>query len=90
MTKRIVIAEGCVGGGITVDGKELWGETNVMSDEERKELTAYLLARLGEEVARSTVSIQTIIELFQYGEYETADSPCDQCGDTMSWTRYTI
>lgn len=90
MKKNIVIAEGCIGGGITVDGKELWGETNVMSDEERNELTAHLLVRLGEEVAKSTVSVQNLIELFQYDKYETADSPCGTCGDTMGWTYYTI
>lgn len=91
--KKIIISEGCLAFYTTVDGKMLYGEDfqkDVMSEQERGELIDYLLVKVKENVKQGSIAINSLIELFQYDNYESGDEPCDQCGDTVSKTYYEI
>ncbi len=88
---KIVISEGCTAFHTTVDGKLLYGEgNNVMTDEERALLVEHLFVRLREEIKNSAVSINDIIQLFQYDDYEMSEHECDTCGDRIVTTTWEI
>lgn len=90
LPKKITISEGCTAFYTVVDGKMLYGEYDPMTDQERDELIDYLAEKIKEEAKRSTISINNMIELFQYDRYETEEHCCDTCGDTVSRTYYEI
>lgn len=89
-TKKIIISDGCTAFYTTVDGKLLYGEGNAMTDLERNEFVDYLLLRLKEHIDKGCVSIDDVIKLFQYDDYEYDEHSCDQCGDTVSRTYYEL
>jgi len=91
--KKIIISEGCLAFYTTVDGKMLYGEDfqkDVMSEKDREELVDYLLVKIKENVKQGSITINSLIELFQYNDYESGNEPCEQCGDTVSKTHYEI
>jgi len=92
MSKKIIISEGCTAFYTDVDGKTLYGECNsmTMTDKEREDFIDYLAGKIKEEVKRGSISINNMIQLFQYDKYETNEHCCDQCGDIVSRTYYKI
>lgn len=88
--KQIVISDGCTAFYTTVDGKMLYGENNAMTKEEVNDFIDYLSEKIKEEAKKGTISVDNMIQLFQYDEYENDGNCCDQCGDTVSRTYYSI
>jgi len=80
---KVEISEGCTAFYTTIDGKPI-------EEVDKNQLLDYLLVKLKESVNRGEVSIDDIIKLFQYDDYETDSRPCEQCGDSVSRTFWNI
>ena len=61
-----------------------------MPKEKQEEIVDYLLVKLKEEFKVGSVLIDQIVGIFQYDDYENDPEPCDQCGDTVQTTTWTI
>jgi len=93
MTKyNIIISEGCTAFYTDVNGKTVGGsyEPTRLTEEEENELVDYLLVKVKEGITNSTISLNALIGLFQYDDYETDEYSCEQCGDSVSRTIYNI
>lgn len=92
MTKyKIIISEGCTAFYTTVNDKLTYGEgVSVMSDDERKEFLEYLLVKIREGVEDNTIDLNTVINIFQYDEWEQDDDTCEQCGDSVNRTIWNL
>lgn len=88
--RKIVKSEGCRSWATMVDGKNLYGEYEPMTEEQRDELTDYLCARFKEEMKKSSVSLDDLIACFQYESCETEDGYCETCGDSVTETTWLI
>lgn len=83
---KIVKREGCTAYGWTFDGKCL----SEISPEEQEQIFIYLCLKLKENMKDGRCSLTDLVEVFQYDEYESDDSPCDQCGDYVSTITWEI
>ena len=59
-------------------------------ENEKEEIVNYLIDQLKEAYKRGEVTLESLIQNFQYDEYERDDYECEQCGDTVSTTTYNI
>lgn len=89
---NIIISEGCTAFYTDVNGKTVGGsyEPTRLSEEEEAELVDYLLKKVKEGLAKSTIDLNALIGLFQYDHYESDDHSCETCGDTVHRTIYNI
>lgn len=89
---NIVISQGCTAFYTDVNGKTVGGsyEPTALTAAEETELIDYLLVKVKEGIGEGTISLNSLIDLFQYDEYETDEYPCDQCGDTVWRAIYNI
>ena len=87
---KIDKSEGCTAYGTTVNGQDVYGEFEPMNASQIDELVDYLCERFKEKLKRSTVQIDDLIACFQYDSYETEDSYCEQCGDSVTQTTWNI
>jgi hypothetical protein len=89
---NIIISEGCTAFYTDVNGKTVGGsyEPTRLTDEEENELVDYLLIKVKEGIANGTIDLNGLIGLFQYDDYETDDTSCETCGDSVSRTIYNI
>ena len=87
---EIIKSEGCLSFGTTVNGKDMYGEYNPMTPAEIMELVDYLCEKFKEQLKNNTVSIDDLIECFQYDDSETEDDSCDTCGDSVSTTTWRL
>lgn len=81
----ITITRGCISANTTFDGVSIADE-NV----DIPAILDHLLPKLREQVLANHVSIERVIELFQPLSDEWSEHPCDQCGDTTTWTTWEI
>lgn len=49
-----------------------------------------LLPKIKEGIQNGTISINNVIELFQYDSFEQEEESCETCGDSVSTTIYNI
>jgi hypothetical protein len=61
-----------------------------LNEKEQSELVDYLLIKLKESYSRGEITLQRLIENFDYDDYQYDSVPCDQCGDTVSTTIWNI
>lgn len=80
---KIVISEGCMAYGFSVDGVDL-------SDFGEPKLVEYLLPKIKEGLDNGTITINKVIELFQYDNCDFSDSSCETCGDVVTTTTWEI
>jgi hypothetical protein len=80
---KIVKTEGCISHNITIDGVDL-------SEFGESKLSAYLFPKIKEGLDNGTVTIRSVIDLFQYDSYEYSDSSCETCGDSVTTTTWEI
>lgn len=78
--------DGCVAFNFLVNGETLAD----LSEEKQEEILDYLLAKFKEEFKQKSVAISSLVELFQYDNYDYDDYECDQCGDRVSTTTWNI
>lgn len=93
MTKtkyQIVRGEGCLSFGTTVNGKDIYGEYEPMSESQIEEFVDYLCVKFKQELKDNTVSIDDLIDCFQYDECETESGSCDTCGDSVTTTTWNL
>lgn len=81
--KTIKIIRGCTADDILVDGKSI-------TDIDQNELLNYLLSKIPAEIKSGTMTIDSIIQLFQYDKFEKIGDTCEQCGDDVYETTYEI
>lgn len=86
----IIKSEGCTSYGTTVNGQDIYGEFNPMTQDQIDEFVNYLCERFKEELKRNTVEINDLIGCFQYDSYETEDGYCETCGDSVTETTWNI
>jgi hypothetical protein len=87
MTKyKIEIVEGCTAFNTVVNGVSIID----IADNEKEEIVNYLIDQLKESYKRGEVTLESLIQNFQYDDYECDNEPCGQCGDTVSTTIYNV
>ena len=81
---NIVISEGCTANGVSVNGKEWYGEYQPtrMTEDEREEFVSYLLDKIKEGYETGEIGITELIRLFSYDNYEVSPT-CETCGDSV-------
>jgi hypothetical protein len=83
---KIVISEGCTSFYTTVNDKDI----SDLTPKEYNEFLDYLCVNLKRQIKNNTVSIQSLIGIFQYDDYIFDKETCEQCGDTNSKTVWKI
>jgi hypothetical protein len=58
--------------------------------EKQEEILDYILIKIKEGIRQNSISFESIIELFQYDDYECDDYKCEQCGDNICTTTWNI
>jgi hypothetical protein len=87
MTKyKIEIVEGCTAFDTIINGVSILD----LSKEEQEKLVNHLIEQLKESYSRGEITLESLIQNFQYDEYECDNKSCGQCGDTVSTTIYNI
>jgi hypothetical protein len=87
MTKyKIEIVEGCTAFDTVINGVSVVD----IPENEKEEVVNYLIDQLKESYKRGEVTLESLIQNFQYDDYEHDDHVCEQCGDTVSTTIYNI
>lgn len=77
---------GCTAFNFLVNGEPF----HELSQETQNEIVDYLLIKLKEELKADAISVNQIVSIFQYDDYENDPNPCDQCGDTIQTTIWNI
>lgn len=87
MTKyRIKITEGCTAFDTQINDKR---EEDLLTSE-RAEFLDYLMTELRRRIEDGTVSLNSVIQNFQYSDYGGEEGSCGQCGDSINWTVWEI
>ena len=97
---KIIKSEGCRSFGTTVNGQDIYGEYNPMTQEQIGEFVDYLCEKFKEELRQNTVSVDDLLGCFQYdscetwfhksNSCETEDGYCETCGDSVKETTWNI
>lgn len=77
---------GCAAFDFLANGKSL----SEISQSDQDEILEYLIIKLKEGIKENTIQLESVVQLFQYDEYEHDDRVCGQCGDTVSTTTWNI
>lgn len=77
---------GCTAFDFLVNGKSL----SDIAQNEQDEILEYLFLKVKEGIKDNTIQFQSVVQLFQYDDYEYDDHVCGQCGDTVSTTTWNI
>ena len=83
---KVIETEGCTVNDITFDGKS-WID---LTKHEQLETFIYLCAELGKQILSNEKDIHSLVEIFDEESVETDDMICEQCGDTVTTTTWTI
>jgi len=57
---------------------------------DQDEILDYLFVKIKEGIKENTIQLESVVQLFQYDDYEHDDHVCGQCGDTVSTTTWNI
>ena len=58
--------------------------------EKQEEILDYLFSKVKEGIKENSISLESVVQLFQYDDYEHDDHVCDQCGDSIQTTTWNI
>ena len=83
---KIEIIEGCTAFDTVINGASVVD----IPKEEQEKIADYLIDKLKEAYRRGEITLESLIQNFQYDDYEHDPNPCGQCGDTVSTTTYNI
>lgn len=86
MKYKIQISEGCTSYYTKINDNYY----EDMSETEKLEFIQYLSHKLIHGLINNEISINSVIGVFQYDEYNYDSKSCDQCGDTVSVTTWNI
>jgi hypothetical protein len=59
-------------------------------EEKQEEILDYLFLKIKEGIKENTIQFESVVELFQYDDYEYDPEPCSQCFDTVQTTTWLI
>ena len=76
--------------GTTVNGQNIYGEYDTMTSEQIDEFVDYLCVKFKEKLNYNTVSIDDLINCFQYESCETENGSCETCGDSVTETTWEL
>jgi len=77
---------GCTAFDFLVNSKSL----SDIQEREQDEILDYLFVKIKEGIKENTIQLESVVQLFQYDDYEHDDHVCGQCGDTVSTTIWNI
>ena len=83
---KIVETTGCTAFDLSINDVSI---SDIPNDEQEKILD-YLIIKIKEGIKDNTIQFQSVVQLFQYDDYEHDDHVCGQCGDTVSTTTWNI
>jgi len=83
---KIIIRDGCTAFCTLIDGKNV----NELNEEEIDSLLDKLFSTIRERVKQNNIGINRVIECIPYDDFESDNHVCDQCGDTVQTTTWTI
>ena len=83
---KIVETTGCTAFDFSVNEKSV----SEYNEEELDEILEYLFVKIKESIKENTIQLESVVQLFQYDDYEYDDHVCGQCGDTVSTTIWNI
>jgi hypothetical protein len=77
---------GCTSFDFLVNGKSL----SDIPKNDQDQILDYLFVKIKEGIKENTIQLESVVQLFQYDDYEYDDHVCEQCGDTVSTTTWNI
>jgi hypothetical protein len=83
---KIEIIEGCTAFDTVINGVSVVD----IPENEKEEVVNYLIDQLKESYKRGEVTLESLIQNFQYDDYECDDYQCSSCGDKISTSYYNI
>jgi hypothetical protein len=83
---KIEIIEGCTAFDTVINGVSVVD----IPENEKEEVVNYLIDQLKESYKRGEVTLESLIQNFQYDDWECDDHRCSVCGDYSSSTLYNI
>lgn len=83
---KFVESTGCTAFDFTVDDRSF----SELSEQEYNDMLNYLFEKIKEGIKEKTIQLESVVQLFQYDDYEYDDHVCGQCGDTVSTTTWNI
>lgn len=83
---KIVETTGCTAFNFSINEKSISDYT----DEELNKILDYLFIKIKEGIKDNTILFQSVVQLFQYDDYEHDSEPCSQCFDTVQTTTWNI
>jgi hypothetical protein len=86
MKHKFVKTEGCTAFGFTVDGELI----DDIPKDKQYEILDDLMEKIWLAFEKEDIGLQDIVEMFECDDHKYEKKPCDQCGDTVSWTTWEI
>jgi hypothetical protein len=83
---KIEIIEGCTAFDTVINGVSVVD----IPENEKEEVVNYLIDQLKESYKRGEVTLESLIQNFQYDDWECDDYRCESCGETVSTSFYNI
>jgi len=77
---------GCTAFDFLVNNKSL----SDIPKNDQDQILDYLFVKIKEGIKENTIQLESVVQLFQYDDYEYDDHVCGQCGDTVSTTTWNI
>jgi hypothetical protein len=75
---------GCTAFNFLVNGKSL----SDIPKNDQDEILDYLFVKIKEGIKENTILLESVVQLFQYDDYESDPGICETCGDcrsSMTW-----
>lgn len=75
---------GCTSFAFLVNGNSL----SDISKDDQDEILNYLFVKIKESIKENTIQLESVVQLFQYDDYESDPNICETCGDcrsSMTW-----
>ena len=77
---------GCTAFNFLVNSKSLFD----IAENDQDEILEYLFVKIKESIKENTIQLESVVQLFQYDDYESDPVQCTQCFDTVSTTTWNI
>jgi len=77
---------GCTAFNFLVNSKSL----SDIPENDQDEILEYLFVKIKESIKENTIQLESVVQLFQYDDYESDPVQCTQCFDTVSTTTWNI
>jgi hypothetical protein len=83
---KIEIIQGCTAFDTVINGVSVVD----IPENEKEDVVNYLIDQMKESYKRGEVTLESLIENFQYDDWECDNEKCSSCGDYCSSTFYNI